>query len=84
MEVLTTNYTQDDEIMTKISLIDCGTEVDKYILYNDGNSDAKISGDLQRTTRTIQHFIERIYDMGKKGINIEFYTREIPISEENK
>lgn len=81
MELLTTNYVQDEEIMTKISLIDNGIETDHYIIYN--NAEENIAkADLQKTAREIQYFIERIYDYGRKGIPINFKTIEVPLDKD--
>jgi hypothetical protein len=79
MEVATINFTSENEIMTKISLMDCGKEVDKYVIYSSNEFDPKIKEDTKRTAELIQHFIERIYDYGTRGIPIEFYDRTIPI-----
>jgi hypothetical protein len=83
MELETINFTSDDEIMTKISLIDCGKELERYIIYTNNEVDPKIKADTRNTAEVIQHFIERIYDYGTRGIPIEFYSREIPITKEN-
>lgn len=79
MEVATINFTSENEIMTKISLMDCGKEVDKYVIYSSNEFDPKIKEDTKRTAELIQHFIERIYDYGTRGVPIEFYDRTIPI-----
>ena len=79
MEVATINFTSENEIMTKISLMDCGKEDDKYVIYSSNEFDPKIKEDTKRTAELIQHFIERIYDYGTRGIPIEFYDRTIPI-----
>ena len=82
MQVETINFTSDNEIMTKISLIDCGKEVEKYIIYTNDSVDPKIQADTRRTAEMLQHFIERIYDFGTRGVPIEFYDRTIPIVED--
>jgi UDP-3-O-acyl-N-acetylglucosamine deacetylase len=83
MEVRTLNFTSENEIMTKISLIDCGKEIENYIIYTNDTVDPKIKNDTRRTAEVIQHFIERIYDYGTRGIPIDFDTREIPITEDD-
>lgn len=79
MELLTTNYTENEEIMTKISLIDCGREVDHFLIYNNAEEN-RAKPLLQKTAREIQYFIERIYDYGRKQVPIDFKTIEIPMA----
>lgn len=83
MELKTINFTQDDEIMTKISLIDCGKVLDTYMLYNSAE-ETRAKPDLQKTVREIQYFIERIYEYGRKGVPISFSTIEVPLVDDIK
>lgn len=84
MELATLNFTSEDEIMTKMSLIDCGKEIETYVIYTNKDVNPKIKDDTRNTAEVIQHFIERIYDYGTRGIPIEFYTQSIPITEDDK
>lgn len=84
MEIETVNFISKDEIMTKISLIDCGKEIERYVIYTNNEVDPKIKDDTRKTAEIIQHFIERIYDYGTRGVPIDFSTHNIPIPEEHK
>ena len=83
MELKTINFTQDDEIMTKISLIDCGKVLDTYMLYNSAE-ETRAKPDLQKTVHEIQYFIERVYEYGRKGVPISFSTIEVPLVDDIK
>ena len=83
MQLLTTQYTDETETLSKITLKDeNGIIQDEYILYFNKEHETQAYQDLERSTNNIQHFIEQIYELGYKKVPINFETLIIPFNQE--
>lgn len=81
MKIKTINFysQKDKENLTSVFVLDDNDgELEHYTFYNHP-SEIKVQPELVSTIKNLPAFLEKIYNAGKSGENIEFSKEEIKV-----